>query len=213
MVEPSGVAVIAPSPDVTGVPVAVRMAAGVEVLELVPELSRIYEAAFSESPYFETAGHARRFANRLRQRTSAAGFRCALAWGTEEHNLIGFALGMTADPLLDPPLYATLIDSVGPWVAAHWLLGQFTLTELAVLPSWQRCGVGGLLHDGVLGTATHRAAWLLAHPLAPARGFYQARGWRELGRYDTGCRVLMVMGRLLSVVMPQPPGPRRHARR
>lgn len=184
---------------------AVRAATAAEIPELVAELTHVYEATFGEPPYFETAGHARRFAMRLAQRTSAAGFRCALAQEPAEGKLIGFAFGMTADPLLDPPLYAGLIDSVGAWTAGDWLLGQFELTELAVLPGWQGRGVGGLLHDEVLGTAAHRAAWLLAHPLAPARGFYEARGWRELGRYDTGYRVLMILGRPLAAVAPRLP--------
>lgn len=185
---------------VTGAAVEVRTATAVEVLELVGELSHVYEATFSEPPYFETAGHVRRFANRLPRRTSAAGFRCALARGADDRRLVGFAFGMTADPILDPPFYAELIDSVGLWTAARWLLDQFELVELAVLPSWQGCGIGALLHDEVLEGATHRAAWLLTHPLAPARGFYRARGWRELGHYDTGQRTLVVMGRPLTKV-------------
>jgi GNAT superfamily N-acetyltransferase len=184
--------------SLTSTHVEVRTATGDEVLELVGELSAVYQATFSQPPYFETAGHVRRFVNRLPQRTSAGGFRCTLARATTDRRLVGFAFGMTADPLLDPPFYTELIDSVGLQAAADWVLGQFEFVELAVLPSWQGCGIGGLLHDEVLGTTTHRAAWLLTHPLAPARGFYWARGWRELGRYDTGYRMLVVMGRPLT---------------
>lgn len=196
----------------TGIPVAVQRATGAGVLELVAELSHVYEATFSEPPYFETARHVRRFSRRLPQRASAAGFRSALAWAPDERTLVGFAFGMTADPLLDPPFYAALVDSVGPWIAARWLLGQFELVELAVLPDWQRCGIGGRLHDEVLGAATHRATWLLAHPLAPARRFYRARGWRELGRYDTGYRVLVVMGRPRAALTRRLPEPQGRAR-
>ncbi|MGH8899193.1 MAG: GNAT family N-acetyltransferase [Egibacteraceae bacterium] len=185
---------------VTGAAVEVRTATADEVLGLVGELSGVYEATFSEPPYFETAGHARRFANRLPRRTSAGGFRCALARAADDQRLVGFAFGMTADPLLDPPFYAELIDSVGLWAAARWLLDQFEFVELAVLPNWQRRGIGGLLHDEALEGVTHRAAWLLTHPLAPALGFYQTRGWRELGLYHTGHRKLVVMGLPLAKV-------------
>lgn len=193
----------AAGPD--SVRVEVCGATATEVLDLVPELSHVYQAAFSEPPYFETAGHARRFAHRLPQRTSAAGFRCALARTADDERLVGFAFGMTADPLLDPPYYTALIDSVGPWTASRWLLEQFELVELAVLPDWQGRGIGGLLHDEALCTATHRTAWLLTHPLAPARGFYRARGWCELGLYETGYRTLVVMGRPLAALEPRLP--------
>jgi GNAT superfamily N-acetyltransferase len=189
----------------TGIGVTIRVATPAEVLNRIPQLCHVYKTTFSEPPYFETLGHARRFVNRLPQHTYAAGFRCALAWADDE--LVGFAFGMTADPLLDPPFYAALIDSVGLWTATHWVLGQFELAEFAVLPDRQGCGIGGLLHDAVLGMATHHLAWLLAHPLAPARGFYRARGWRELGFYDTGRRVLVVMGRPLTAVASPLPAP------
>ncbi|MGH8901726.1 MAG: hypothetical protein ACRDYA_08580 [Egibacteraceae bacterium] len=77
----------------TSVRVEVRAATAAEVLELVPELSHVYHAVFSEPPYFESAGHVRRFTNRLPRHTSAAGFRCALAWAAGDQRLVGFAFG------------------------------------------------------------------------------------------------------------------------
>ncbi|MGH8906408.1 MAG: GNAT family N-acetyltransferase [Egibacteraceae bacterium] len=181
-----------------------RLVAPADLPRCRDELRAVYRAAFSQEPYFETDGHAPRFAARLASRAEADGFRCATA-RVPNGELIGFAFGLTSDPLADPPFYSALIDDVGLWVAARWLLGQFELIELAVVPSWQGRGVGGLLHDLTLETVSQPRAWLLVHPLAPARGFYLMRGWLELGHHHTGHRWLVVMGRPLRA-----PSPRRH---
>jgi GNAT superfamily N-acetyltransferase len=64
-----------------------------------------------------------------------------------------------------------------------WLMDCFAFAELAVIPSAQGRGIGGQLHDTLLGGLPHRTAVLSAFQgETPAMRFYRWRGWVTLLR-------------------------------
>ncbi len=57
----------------------------------------------------------------------------------------------------------------------------FEVVELAVSPTVQGQGIGGRIHDMLLGGISHPRALLSTHAaLTPARHMYDRRGWMVL---------------------------------
>ena len=63
----------------------------------------------------------------------------------------------------------------------QYLSDYFEFAELAVLPEWQRQGLGGRLHDTLLaGLRQHSACLATADLETNARRLYRSRGWVTL---------------------------------
>lgn len=62
----------------------------------------------------------------------------------------------------------------------------FELWQLTVMEAAGGAGLGGALHDAVMGDVSGPAL-LLTHPLAVAAGYlYERRGWRKVARISFG---------------------------
>lgn len=75
--------------------------------------------------------------------------------------------------------------TIGPDRSPHTRPSALELYALYVRPEEWRRGVGRRLHDHLLGRLNHRGAhrvvlWVLELN-APARDFYEARGWEQTG--------------------------------
>ncbi|WP_237110602.1 N-acetyltransferase [Nonomuraea sp. MG754425] len=129
-------------------------------------LTAVAEAAgevFTRLPWAEPPKKARRVAARLAADAHMPGFTLAAALhGDQIH---GFAYSVRCSRLA--------------LLASHLPHGDFTLKELAVLPTARGCGLGMRLHDAVLAAAPATSWWLATHPRAAAAlALYRHRGWR-----------------------------------
>ncbi len=153
---------------------------------IADDLRAIYLAALAQPPFGEGEDQADAFAAELADEVDDAGFRCCVALAGD--GPVGFAYGcpaFTTEP--EDAWTHALVDSVGPDVAEHWIRAQFAFIWTAVRPEWQGHGLGGRLHDALLGTAIQPRAWLVTHPFdCPAVRLYRSRGWIELGRGPLG---------------------------
>jgi [ribosomal protein S18]-alanine N-acetyltransferase len=78
------------------------------------------------------------------------------------------------------------LTQVVGYVVAIFAADEGEIANLAVLPTAQGRGVGGLLLDAAIGEATHRGCGALYLEVresnAPARHLYASRGFAEVGR-------------------------------
>ena len=134
----------------------------------------VYNRAWSETPFHPGAANIRTFGDRMLQHAGNPDFGLCVA--VEQSTAVGFAYGYGSVP--------------GGWwrqsVAAHlksgdglkWLDDCFEFAELAVAPEYQRGGVGGLLHDGLLDGIQQSTSLLSTQKAnTSALRFYEARGW------------------------------------
>jgi GNAT superfamily N-acetyltransferase len=154
---------------------------GPATARIAEELRAIYLAALAQPPFGEGEEQAGAFAAELADEVEEAGFRCCVALAGAEP--VGFAYGCPA--YADEPQDSwtrELVAAVGEEVAEQWIRAQFAFIWTAVRPEWQGRGLGGRLHDELLGTATQARAWLVTYPFdCPAVRLYRSRGWIELG--------------------------------
>ncbi len=125
------------------------------------------------------------------RRRSRGGFR--LVTSSTSERLVGFGWGYTGQP---GQFWSDfVVEQLGAAVA-DWVGGHFEFVELAVLPDWRGCGVGGRLHDALLAGLPHRQALLGTEddPSSPAVRLYTSRGWRRLGKQSPTDQV---MGKVL----------------
>ena len=97
--------------------------------------------------------------------------------------------------------YDNVSLGLGENVSREWLSNAFQVTEVAVMPVYQRQRIGGTLLDALLeGLAFERAVLSTLDTETPGRAMYRARGWQDLlhGFYFPGVsRRYAIMGRLL----------------
>lgn len=143
---------------------------GPRTAPLVDRLAAVYRAAFAPAPFHEADVEAGWFAQEFATELELDGFRCCVARQGED--LGGFAYGFDTPPTLPTDgWYSRLLDAVGPEAVERWVLGQFAVGWLAVLPAWQGQGLGRRLFLRLLA-GTGEAACLArrAQPGLPCQG-------------------------------------------
>lgn len=146
---------------------------------LLDELVTLYRDAFGGPPYCKGEEEVAEFAQSFPRHVEAEGFRIVAAWRNETGPVVGFAYGYANSS--DQWWYKEVAKAVPEWVVKEWLRGSFRLVEMAVAPEAQRRGIGGLLHDQLLGEVPYRKAVLSTMAAeTPAYRMYQERGWRVL---------------------------------
>jgi GNAT superfamily N-acetyltransferase len=146
---------------------------------LFDDLVDIYQAAFSQAPYYETLPDFLSFIGRLSFHAKQDGFRCVVARVPAGQKIVGFGYGFPGQA--GSWLYDLAYPQLTPDLRMRYLSHFFEFAELAVLPGWQGQGLGGKLHDALLSGLRYRSA-CLATPDADtnASHLYQKRGWFRL---------------------------------
>lgn len=134
-------------------------------------IGQVYQDVWKTDPD-QTTGFLERAFDR---HTRYAGFAGLVAVDPHER-VVGFTYGYRSEPggwwheLVKPALAANGADD--------WLKDAFEFVELAVDPDWQGQGIGGTLHDTLLGERPERVALLsTAEGETPAQAMYRKRGW------------------------------------
>ncbi|WP_219471427.1 GNAT family N-acetyltransferase [Nonomuraea rhizosphaerae] len=162
------------------VPFTIRLIEATDVHHLLAAVADLAAEVFTRPPWAEPRETARAVADRLAADLLMPGF--ALAAALQGERLHGFAYGMRCSRL-------ALAASRPP-------RGDFTLKELAVLPSMRGCGLGARLHDTILTAAPATPWWLSTHPQAVAAlGLYRHRGWRVAALHRTHEHTRLIMRR------------------
>ncbi|HEX9012762.1 MAG TPA: GNAT family N-acetyltransferase, partial [Anaerolineaceae bacterium] len=101
-------------------------------------------------------------------------------WACDPYGkLVGFAYGYSGAP--GQWWYDTITVGMDPVLVDRWLSDYFEFVELAVDPGLQGQGIGGRLHDALLGcTRCATAALTTAQIVTPALHLYQRRGWTTI---------------------------------
>lgn len=157
---------------------------------LLAEVVDVAGDAFAAPPWLEGPLEAQSLGAILATRLDAPGFRLVVARAAGgSHRLLGFGYGTDV-------LAGQLADR-SPFVR-----GGFEVAELAVRAEAQGCGLGGRLHDHLVGHVRHPVAWLATRRDAPALAFYVRRHWhvRDSLRSATGAGggSLLLLQRLAS---------------
>lgn len=137
-------------------------------------IGRVYEGVWKTDPD-QTEG----FLDRAFARHMGYPAFAGLVAVTQDDAAIGFTYGYRSEPggwwheLVRPALVANGAEA--------WLDDAFEFVELAVDPDWQGRGIGGRLHDALLGERRERVALLsTAEGDTPAQAMYRGRGWVSL---------------------------------
>ncbi|MFX4295026.1 GNAT family N-acetyltransferase [Streptomyces bohaiensis] len=135
----------------------------------------------------------------------------ALSFGAtaDEGRLVGFVYGVPCDR---NQWWSTVVE---PYLMRNehddWLDDAFTITELHVLPSHQRLGLGRALITGLTDLVDNPRTLLSAIDTeSPARSLYRSLGYRDLARrvrFPSAARPYAVMGAPLPLLrLPQTSG-------
>jgi ribosomal protein S18 acetylase RimI-like enzyme len=132
----------------------------------------IYMAALGRPPEVLASRRAS-----TRDHLSETGFRAVLVWSGAD--LVGFGYGY--DDLPGQWWHDLVVDALTDEVTARWMSAAFQVTEVHVLPSHQRRGLGRQLMGELLGGLPHETAVLSAFDEpTPARRLYQSLGFVDL---------------------------------
>jgi len=162
----------------------------------VQEAMNIYVRAMQ---YSDSAGVHR--AVTARKHVENAGFTCRAAL-TDDDRLVGFGYGYTTTP--GQWWHDLVRRAVDRQTAAYWLVDAFELSELHVLPSFQRLGIGQRLLCSIAAGIPHHAM-LLSTPDADTRAFrmYRQKGFVDLTRnylFPGDSRPFAVLGAQLPLI-------------
>ncbi|WP_344425564.1 GNAT family N-acetyltransferase [Amycolatopsis minnesotensis] len=141
-------------------------------------LLEVYTEVYADllaDPFFTPA----RFWQRLENYAKRQGF--ALITGWLDDTLVGYTLGFTL------PKQATwwggFLGDVDPALLEEDGRRTFAVTQLMVVPGWQRRGYAHRLHGALLdGRAEERATLLVKPDNVPARTAYLSWGWHLFGQ-------------------------------
>ncbi|MFF0575439.1 GNAT family N-acetyltransferase [Streptosporangium saharense] len=150
---------------------------GQEILARVPDLVRIYRAAFGGPPWHEDEHAADAFAERLTTDARRPGFTAVLA--DDNGDPVGFGTAWhTPSPFPTGRAYDLVRAELGEAVETR-LVGALEVDELAVSPHARGRGLGASVLDLLCGGAD--PCWLLTAPqAADAIRFYERLGWQRL---------------------------------
>jgi GNAT superfamily N-acetyltransferase len=150
-----------------------------ETRPLFGELVDIYQAVFSQTPFYETLPDFLNFTGRISYHAHQSGFRCVVARAEKDPAVIGFVYGYAGQA--GSWYYEQAAQRLNGDQMREYLGDYFEFAEMALLPAWQGQGLGGRLHDAILeGLDQHSAC--LATPEVETRALqlYRARGWVRL---------------------------------
>ncbi len=170
-----------------------------QVLDRLDQFAEVYRAAFARPPYNRQEHEVVEFQRALPLHIEREGFRCVGMAHVTSGKLIGFAYGYRTRP--GQWWYDNVMRALSAHTAALWLNDAFQVTEVAVAPAHQRQGIGGALHDLLLGDVPNPRAVLSTLDAETAgRAMYRGRGWQDLveGFSFPGVpRRYVIMGRVL----------------
>lgn len=150
--------------------------------DVLREARAVYQAAFAQPPYGETADMAEAFSERVqRYARERDGFRLVTA-RDDDGQMIALGLAVLARP--GDWWRDKVAGALDHLLAACWLGGLCQeVVHLAVSPAAQGRGAGRLIHDVLIAGRPAPAAVLSVHPQAgPAQRLYQSRDWTILTR-------------------------------
>ncbi|MFD8492275.1 GNAT family N-acetyltransferase [Amycolatopsis sp. NPDC059657] len=142
------------------------------------ELLAVYEQVYADmltDPFFTPE----RFWERLELYARWPGFSLVTGWlnGT----LIGYSLGYTLPD--GSKWWQGYKGDASPEQLTEDGKRSFAVTQLMVLPQWQRRGYAHQLHDALLDGRTEERATLLVKPdNIPAKSAYLSWGWQRFGQ-------------------------------
>jgi ribosomal protein S18 acetylase RimI-like enzyme len=157
---------------------------------------RIYRRAFEQAPYHKSEEEVVGFRQNLSRHLTRPGFHFIAARDPITSQMVGFTYGYSGKT---GQWWHDIVEkAMHPRIAALWMVDNFELVELAVLPTYQGRGIGGLLHDRLMAEQTHPRAILstLQNETAAMR-LYRNRGWVTLLnklRFPSSNRVYSIMG-------------------
>ena len=153
-----------------------------EIRSRSPEIIAIYRDAFSRLPYSKSVYEVDEFSDSLSQDAAhAVNLQFVAAVDPMNQRIAGFAYGRKVSAEL--PWCVTVSRYIDEGAREDWLSEAYQLVQIAVLPSHQRRGIGGALHDRLFERSPyHRAVLTTIDQESPARNFYQNRGWQIITR-------------------------------
>lgn len=152
------------------------------LVNLTPELHRLYRRCFTEPPWSESDEVIDGFPARLVADLDRVGAGGIVA--RDGARLVGVTYGRSApETMPDNDATRALTSGVPADVWPDLVAPAVVVVELMVDPDDRGRGVGReLLSRYVAG---HPAAWLCTHPEAPARGVFEAVGFRHRGGFTS----------------------------
>lgn len=143
------------------------------------QLAAVYRAAFAPPPYRKGEAEFADFEQSFPRHAGMDGFRLVMALPPGGGTAAGFAYGFANSEA--QWWHQAVARALPEGMIAQWLTGSFRLAEMAVVPAAQGKGVGGRLHDQLLGDVPYQRAVLSTMAAdTPAAALYRRRGWRPL---------------------------------
>lgn len=140
------------------------------------QITTLYRDAFSPPPYRKAEAEISDFDQSLPAHIAREGFHFVGALDNHQEQLVGFAYGYTSTA--GQWWYEHVKQALPMLAASHWLENSFQLVEIAVDPKAQGQGIGGRLHDHLLGGRPQARAVLSTLQAATrAEHLYRTRGW------------------------------------
>lgn len=166
------------------------------------EIAEVYRRAFAEHQYPHPDREVVRFRNVLNRHAERSGFRCKIA--QDGRGLVGVAYGYTGS---GGQWWHDVVAAALPSdEAERWLGDCFEVVELHLMPEAQGRGVGGRLHDELLGDLPHSTAALSTLDAETrALHLYKKRGWVPLltdFAFPGGAKPFIIMGLDLTIRPP-----------
>ena len=165
----------------------VRELTAAQVQPLLDQIVSIYREAFSIPSYNKEKSQVVAFARSLPDHMQREAFRFVGGFDRNSGRMLGFAYGYTS--ARGQWWHVNVRSALPPRLAGEWLEDSFQLTEIAVRSKDQGQGIGGQLHDRLLGGVPHAKAVLSTlDAQTVAYYMYQGRGWVTLleNYYFTG---------------------------
>jgi GNAT superfamily N-acetyltransferase len=143
----------------------------------------LYDAVFSQPPFFWREDESELHRGRLRSLLTDATFGVAVA--RIDRQLVGFAYGLALAP--DTSRWSRMVEPASAEITDEWPGRTFLLFDYAVRSSWRARGIGKVLHDRLLGSRREKRATLTVQPSAvETKAIYERWGWRKIGQMEGG---------------------------